>query len=206
MRFDQILTLALLPILLAGSHGWFTNWIAVKLLLKPVRPINLLGFNLQGLLPRRQAELADRISEAIAREFLTEKDILAFLSQVDPAVAMRNLLNKKWDEKVGEFLDSIPFAKAFVSPQILHTVRDKIGEALSADSGALSEELVRSLQGKLDLRETIRRNILSFKVERLNSIIEEIGKKEFGEIAWIGAALGVAIGVIQAGINFWYLG
>ena len=205
MRIEHILTLALLPILLAGAHGWFTNWIAIRLLLKPVRPVNILGFRLQGLLPRRQAELADRISEAIAREFLTEKDILAFLSLMDPAQAMRDLLNRKWDEKVGEFLESIPFAKAFVSPQILHSVRDKIGDALASESGSLSAELVRSLQGRIDLRETIRRNILSFQVERLNGIIEEIGKKEFGEIAWIGAALGVAIGLVQATVNWLYL-
>jgi uncharacterized membrane protein YheB (UPF0754 family) len=87
MHLNQIFTLLLLPILLAGLHGWFTNWLAVKLLLKPVRPINILGFKIQGLLPRRQADLADRISEAISREFLKEEDILGFLKKIDPAKA-----------------------------------------------------------------------------------------------------------------------
>ena len=32
MPLAQIFTLLLLPILLAGGHGWFTNWLAVKLL------------------------------------------------------------------------------------------------------------------------------------------------------------------------------
>src|SRR6266849_4806708 len=111
MRFDQILTLILLPMALAGAHGYFTNWLAVKLLLKPVRPINVLGFKIQGLLPRRQAELADRISDAIARKFLTEQDIMNFLARVDPKEAMRHLLQEKWDEKLGEVLDSVPFIK-----------------------------------------------------------------------------------------------
>jgi uncharacterized membrane protein YheB (UPF0754 family) len=52
------------------------------------------------------------------------------------------------------------------------------------------------------LRDTIRRNILAFDVQRLNKIIEEIGYKEFNEIALVGLALGVLIGIVQAGVNF----
>jgi len=42
-------------------------------------------------------------------------------------------------------------------------------------------------------------------VEQLNSIIEEIGRREFGEIALLGLALGLVIGVIQAVVNVLYL-
>ncbi len=205
MRLDQILTLILLPMLLAGAHGYFTNWLAVKLLLKPVRPVNVLGFKVQGLLPRRQAELADRISDAIARQFLTEQDILNFLAKVDPKEAMRRLLMEKWEEKLGEILDSMPFIKMFVSADKLHGIRDRIADAFASESDAFLENLVKSLENKIDLRETIHRNILAFKVEQLNGIIEEIGHREFGEIALIGGALGLFIGVIQAVVNVLYL-
>jgi uncharacterized membrane protein YheB (UPF0754 family) len=191
--------------LLAGAHGYFTNWLAVKLLLKPVRPINVLGFKLQGLLPRRQAELAERISDAIARQFLTEKDILNFLSKVDPQEAMRRLLVDKWEEKLGAILDGMPFIKAFVSADKLHGIRDTIAEAFAEESETFVQHLVKTLEDKIDLRETIRRNILDFKVEKLNDIIEDIGKREFGEIAWIGGILGLFIGAIQALVNVIYL-
>ncbi len=191
--------------LLAGAHGYFTNWLAVKLLLKPVRPVNVLGFKIQGLLPRRQAELADSISEAIARQFLTEQDILNFLSQIDPKEAMRKLLVEKWEEKLGGILDSMPFIKAFVSPEKLYGIRDKIAGAFAEESDTFIYNLVQTLEDKIDLRETIRRNILSFKVEQLNGIIEEIGKREFGEIAIIGGVLGLLIGAIQALVNVLYL-
>ena len=119
---------------------------AVKLLLKPVRPINLFGFKLQGLLPRRQAELADRISEAIAERFLTHEDILAFIRQVDPVAAMRQLLVSKWEEKIGEVLDGMPFLKMFVSADKLEGIRDRIADAFSSEAGAFTEHLVSSLE------------------------------------------------------------
>ena len=205
MRLDQILTLILLPMILAGAHGYFTNWLAVKLLLKPVRPINVLGFKIQGLLPRRQAELADKISDAIARQFLTEQDIINFLAKVDPREAMRKLLVEKWEEKLGDILDSMPLIKAFVSPEKLHGIRDRIADAFASESDAFLENLVKTLEDKIDLRETIHRNILAFRVEQLNGIIEEIGHREFGEIALIGGVLGLFIGVIQAVVNVLYL-
>ena len=201
MRLDQIATLILLPLLLAGAHGYFTNWLAIQLLLKPVKPVNLFGFKIQGLLPRRQAELADRISDAIARQFLTEQDILNFLAKVDPKEAMRKLLVEKWEEKLGEILDTVPLIKAFVSSDKLHGIRDRIAEAFARESDAFLLNLVKTLEDKIDLRETIRRNILAFKVEQLNGIIEEIGHREFGEIAVIGGVLGLIIGAIQAVVN-----
>ncbi len=202
MHFQQIFTLLLLPIILAGLHGWFTNWLAIKLLLKPVHPINILGFKIQGLLPRRQADLAERISEAIAKEFLREEDILGFLKKVDPAKAMRQLILDKWEEKVGEVLSSMPVISMFVSADKLTKIRDKVADVFSTEAEKYTELLVQSLETKIDLRETIKRNILAFDVQRLNTIIEQIGYKEFNEIALIGLFLGVLIGIVQAGMNY----
>ncbi|MEO6094228.1 MAG: DUF445 family protein [Fibrobacteria bacterium] len=204
MPFAQVFTLLLLPILLAGLHGWFTNWLAIKLLLKPVHPINILGFKIQGLLPRRQADLAERISEAISREFLKEEDIIVFLKKIEPAKAMRQLILDKWEEKVGEFLGTMPFLSMFVTADKLTKIRDKVAEIFSTEAEKYTELLVQSLESKIDLRDTIRRNILAFDVQRLNKIIEEIGYKEMNEIAIIGLVLGVAIGVVQASVNFLY--
>jgi uncharacterized membrane protein YheB (UPF0754 family) len=201
MTFPQIISLILVPVAVATAHGFFTNWMAVQLLLKPVKPVNILGFRLQGLLPRRQEELAERISSAIAERFLTREDILNFLRQVDPVAAMRTLLVEKWDEKLGEILDSIPMAKMFISAERLQGIRDKIAGALAEEAGAFTERLVDSLEGKIDLKETLRRNIMAFDVTELNDIIEQIGYREFREIAWVGAAIGLLIGTVHAVIN-----
>ena len=100
--FQPLLKLLILTLELLKASGQVG-----KLLLKPVNPVNVLGFKIQGLLPRRQADLAERISEAIAKSFLKEEDILVFLRKVDPAQAMRQLVLDKWEEKVGELLNTM---------------------------------------------------------------------------------------------------
>ena len=201
MTLTQILTLIFVPVAVATCHGYFTNWMAVQLLLKPVKPINIVGFKLQGLLPRRQADLADRLSEAISREFLREEDILGMLSGIDPREALRRVFVEKWEAHIGEILDGHSFIKMFLSADKLNGIRDKIADILSRESGDLIPVLLREVEGKIDLREVLRRNILAFDVARLNEIIEEIGYREFKEIAWVGALIGLCIGSIHAGIN-----
>ena len=34
--------------------GWITNYIAIKLLFRPYKEINILGFKLQGVIPKRK--------------------------------------------------------------------------------------------------------------------------------------------------------
>lgn len=202
MSFSQVLTLLILPVVLAGLHGVLTNWMAVKLLLKPVQPLFILGIRIQGLLPRRQADLAERISEAISREFLKEEDILAFLRKVDPAAAMKQLVLDKWESKVGELLASMPLISMFVSADKLNGIRDKIADMFASEAEQYTDLLVKSLESKIDLRDTIRRNILAFDVQRLNKIIEEIGYKELNEIVIVGGVLGILFGLVQAAVNW----
>ena len=147
-------------------------------------------------------DLADRLSEAIAREFLKEEDILTFLRKVDPAQAMRQLVYEKWDEKVGEFIGSMPLVKMFLTEDRLASYRDKLADIFASEADKYTEHLVKSLESKIDLLDTIRRNILAFDVQRLNKIIEEIGYRELNEIMYIGGALGVLIGIIQAAVNW----
>ncbi len=204
MRWDEIVSFLVLPVVLGAGLGYATNWLAVKMLLRPVRPVNVLGFRIQGLLPRRQAELADRISAAIAREFLTEADIMNFLKKADPSQALKSLFARKWEEKVGDILAAMPFLAAFLSPEKLGFIRDAIADAIAEESEPLLEALAHTLEDKIDLQETLRVKILGFDLQRLNAIIEEIGQREFREITWLGGIIGVVIGAVQAGLNLWY--
>ncbi len=57
--------------LMTGIIGWFTNWVAVKLLFKPEKPVNLGITTLQGIFPKRQNKLAEKIGKMVALELLT---------------------------------------------------------------------------------------------------------------------------------------
>ncbi|HHT66442.1 MAG TPA: DUF445 family protein, partial [Clostridiales bacterium] len=47
-------------IIVGALIGWFTNYLAVKMLFRPIRPwrIPLTKIELQGLIPKRREEIA----------------------------------------------------------------------------------------------------------------------------------------------------
>jgi uncharacterized membrane protein YheB (UPF0754 family) len=44
-----------LIVLLCGFTGWVTNWVAIKMLFHPRKPIRFLGMTLHGVFPKNQA-------------------------------------------------------------------------------------------------------------------------------------------------------
>lgn len=68
----------LLPPVTGGIIGYYTNDLAIKMLFRPYRAIKIGEFVLPftpGLIPRNQARLAQRISNAIMRSLLTPEEL-----------------------------------------------------------------------------------------------------------------------------------
>ena len=46
-----------LPPLFGAAIGWLTNYVAIKLLFKPHRRVEIFGLNIQGVIPKRRKEI-----------------------------------------------------------------------------------------------------------------------------------------------------
>lgn len=58
--------------------GYITNFIAVKMLFHPYKPIKIFGFTLPftpGIIPKRKTQLAKAISHAVSDKLFTEDDL-----------------------------------------------------------------------------------------------------------------------------------
>ena len=67
-------------ILLASCVGFYTNFIAIKMLF---RPREITAFGRQGLIPRKQPDLARRLGEGINEHFFNAPEIRAYIDQND---------------------------------------------------------------------------------------------------------------------------
>ncbi|MFN5931887.1 MAG: DUF445 domain-containing protein, partial [Sphingobacteriales bacterium] len=68
------LSYILIP-LISAFIGYFTNWIAIKMLFHPKLPIRVLGITVQGIFPKRQKQFAEKLGSLISNEFLSFQDI-----------------------------------------------------------------------------------------------------------------------------------
>ena len=79
----------LLPFI-SGLIGWITNWIAVKMLFHPREPLDLKIFTLQGIFPKRQKVLAEKLGKVVAVELFSFDDIYNAIT--DPSVMTELLM------------------------------------------------------------------------------------------------------------------
>lgn len=71
--------------LVGAVIGYFTNYIAVKMLFRPLYPVKIAGHTLPftpGIIPRRKDAMAKAVGKAVGENLLTQKDLEAvFLSE-----------------------------------------------------------------------------------------------------------------------------
>ncbi len=79
---------------IAAIIGWFTNFIAVKMLFHPKEPLNLGFFTVQGIFPKRQEVLAEKLGEMVARDLFSVDDLLSQIKSADNSQMMVVVENK----------------------------------------------------------------------------------------------------------------
>lgn len=189
---------------ISASIGWFTNYIAVKMLLHPIEPISILGFKIQGVIPKRHQDLAEKIAEAITADFLTEDDLVRLVGSVDMKPMLEDLIRRKWDEKIDDVLSVMPMIQMFLPADKLESIRDKLIVAFTEDADKTAEGLARSLSEKVDLGSVIHKNVMEFDLAKIEAIVEKIAEKEFRFVERLGGLIGFIIGGIQV-LLLWLL-
>ena len=76
VAFPAVVTGWILPVFTGAAVGYLTNWLAILLLFRPYRPVKWLR-GLQGLIPKRQPELAETLAREIPSN-LMPTDRIAF--------------------------------------------------------------------------------------------------------------------------------
>jgi uncharacterized membrane protein YheB (UPF0754 family) len=191
MTIPQML---LLP-LLASGIGWFTNWLAIKMLTKPLKPISLFGFKIQGILPKRKEELAERVSEAVSRDFLKSDDVKELISSDKAQDGLRELFSERKSLMVKKMMDAFPTISMFLTPELLSKAEEQLDKALLEPD--FLETIAIKLAEGADVKDIVKRNIIAFDFKKLDDIINEIASKEFKTIEILGAVLGFVVGTLQ---------
>ena len=73
----------IVPVLVGGFIGWFTNYLAIKMLFRPYKEIKVFGVKLPftpGLIPKEKERIARSLSITISEEFLNKEILLKYLT------------------------------------------------------------------------------------------------------------------------------
>jgi uncharacterized membrane protein YheB (UPF0754 family) len=177
--------------------GWFTDWLALKMIFNPKQPIDILGFRVQGLFLKRRREVAADYGTLIADEVITARKIIEALLRgplSDRVFALvRRQVQASLDTGLAKPLAVLTVGSARYQ-QLKRAITAKVVDRLPETLTYL-EEYARDT---MDVR-----NVLVARMQDLDELqFEALIRPAFEQDEWIlitvGAILGFVMGEAQA--------
>lgn len=184
--------------LIAALIGWFTNYIAVKMLFRPRKKIRILFLEIQGIFPKRQHVLAEKIGKMVADELLSVEDIKEKMSHPENIAAITQNIETKIDDYLSTtFPARFPLMSLFVGAKTKGKLKNEFLREVEEATPIVIEQYLTNMEGSLNIEKIIREKVALLSPEKLENLINSILKKEFKFIELIGGVLGLLIGLLQ---------
>ena len=188
----------LVMILISGAIGWITNWVAIKMLFRPHKEINFGLFKIQGLIPKRRAEIGSGIANIIQNELISVKDVISNIDREEFSKRLNALIDEVLDKNLKKKVkEKFPFLQMFFTDKIAKDVGNTIKDIIMGNQEKIFEIFSNYAEENIDFEVIISDKISNFSLDKLEEIITLLAKKELKHIEVIGAILGGLIGVAQ---------
>lgn len=190
--------------LIAMSIGWFTNYIAIKMLFHPRKPFNFLGIKLHGVFPKRQKELATKLGELFASQLniqgKLESTVKDLLTKEETVLKLKE---KMREIGTGFIEEELPMLMAFVTPQLFDSLSSRFSKDLVSYLETEFSPGNASFKSSLDVKALVAKEIEALNSSELEELLNKLLKKEFKFIEYSGAVLGFLIGLLQVAVSLY---
>lgn len=170
--------------LIGGIIGYSTNYIAVKMLFRPLKPVKIGNYTLPftpGIIPKRKDKLAEAIGNAVGQNLFTKQDMQELFQDSN----VRNSILQGVLSKLETVMDASiqDVAKKFVKEETLERKKADITDFLTAKikNGILELDLGTLIAegGSSVIKEKFQGGMFSFflKDDLIASIAEPIGRE-----------------------------
>lgn len=191
----------LLPPVVGALIGWGTNWLALKMLFRPVRPWKIGPWSIQGVIPRRQDALARNLGDMVERELVSHHDLAGALANPEVLESFRPLLREEARRFAEERLPSLhPMVAMFLTQGMKDKVAEMIADELEGVLPRIASGAGSVLEKHVSVRHMVRAKVEAMSPLAMEEMLFSILAKEFGFIEWSGAVLGGLVGLAQTGL------
>jgi uncharacterized membrane protein YheB (UPF0754 family) len=181
--------------LVGAGIGWFTNWLAIRMLFRPRQARRVLGMTIQGVIPLRRKDLARKVADTFERELFSHEDIRAAVHSPN----YQDALAARVEEHLRDYIDEkVASAPRLIRMLISRKTVDRFAAGLAQDVMRYVPKLIdgaaTDLRTHFDIRKVIRSKIEGFEIERLEAIVQEIASRELRFIELLGGVIGFIVG------------
>jgi len=192
-----VYALLTLPVI-SALIGYITNVVAIKLLFWPQHPINLGVMKLQGVLPKRQADIAASIGQLVEERLLSLNDVIDQVNTPEVRERLVVTLMAVMRDKLNSMLPRI------IPPRVVQLIADTLEKVLRQEADQIIIQAVESardyLTAEVQIKNMVEDKINQFELNELEYMVRQVASTELRFIEILGGILGFIIGLVQVGI------
>ena len=187
--------------LYAAALGLITNWLALAMVFRPLHPVKVGPFRIQGVFLKRQNEVAEKFAELSANELLTIGQITREIITGKHSARTRSMVKRR----LMPILES-PVARATMQlalgTEAYAAVRTKVGE-MSADFALtpMEDEKFNKDRAKV-LQANLASKIRALPTEEFQDMLRPAFQEDEWILLVLGAVTGLAAGAAQLALGF----
>ena len=181
--------------LISAAIGWFTNYLAIKMLFHPKKPIKLLFFQLQGIFPKRKQFFAHQFGRIISQKLIKKESLKQKINNEETQVLLREEIMKEAQVQVDEMLSSnmlFKLAGSQLRTQIEGSIEKMVDGMLPKMTSRIDQKI-----DNLDMETMVSQKIQNFSNEQFEELLMSVIRKELMFVEFAGAVLGFLIGLLQ---------
>ncbi|MGH8504512.1 MAG: DUF445 domain-containing protein [Stenotrophobium sp.] len=179
--------------------GWFTDWLALKMVFNPKHPTRYLGlFTWHGLFLKRRQEVSAEYGRLIAAEIVTAKNILAAVLSGPLSDRLFNMVQKQVQKAVD---DQAGIAKPFVVFAVGSSKYQAMKKMVATEIMQMLPDTMKHVEKyageAMDLENLLSGKMKELSIEEFEALLHPAFEQDEWILIAVGAALGFLVGEMQ---------
>ncbi len=185
--------------LFGGFTGWFTDWLALKMVFNPKQPTRYLGiFEWQGLFLKRRKEVSAQYGRLIAKEIVTSKQVIAAVLRGPLSDRLFNLIQKQVQRVIDEQAGiAKPFVVFAVGSNKYQDMKKAIAEQMMERMPETMAHIEEYASQAMDLENTLATKMQELTPEEFEALLRPAFQQDEWILIAVGAVLGFMVGEMQ---------
>lgn len=185
--------------------GWLTIRIAIFFLFHPRRPQRLLGYNLQGIFPRRRQEFAEKLGRTVHANFSLQP-IKEKINQPETLQKILPLIEDHIDDFLRNRLGKeMPMIGMFIGDKTIVKLKASFMKEIELLFPQITTQFASNLENEFNIEQLVIDKAMVYPIYQLEQLVNAGMKKELKMARITGAVIGFLIGMVQV-LIIWFLG
>jgi len=178
--------------------GYATNWIAIKIIFEPKRPVRFMGFTIQGMFLKRQREVSRVYADIIETKLINSKNITHMILHGSGSAQLLELIELHVNDAIERYVAiAQPYFALGVGSENYFKMKSMAVRRLFEDSDKYLLYAFDYANQALRVGDDLCERLQALRSEEFEGVLRPAYQQDEWKLIITGALLGMAAGVAQ---------